>query len=1019
MNTQILEPDGARESKKRSRFRQQFHKTKLALVLTACLPVAGQTLPFQDLHVEKKPGKQTGAVVATVHGKVRRITKNAYQAWPVMKGQDALVLVAAPKASGPNHYLLRFYEGATWKRRDLGLVPFASAELSERVQGDGRSTFILSGQEAGEALIIVADADGIRGRLKGTVVPQPDSNTLSYRDSGGGETRTVPLRSLLGTDMAGIYETKQTVADMQYVQFLRDGTAVVTSKNGQFSAGNWSTDGQSMAVVLKDGSRLEWPRTSLTQVDGVPAGSRLVVRLLQQLSSHKAKEGDSVQAVLISPALIDGKIFLPQGSEFSGTITKAHGVGWALRHETAALTLEFNSAKLPDGQTLPIHTRLYQVENSREKVDKGSIQGIRSTGTLGHTAESRVASVAAVDPVAYLFATVSATAALGFAEPEILYPAGTELQVEFTSPLITSKVFSPTVPPLASSPSERDQLLKFVRKLPFRTATQGSNKPSDLTNLVFIGSPEGLRRAFKAAGWVSADQLTAGTTFQTLKSITGNQVYNQAPMSTLLLDERPPIFTLTKTTNTFSSRHHLRVFDPAMRYGNQIALTSSSTQDIGIAFSRQKRTFIHVIDQYIDNERSKVVNDLEFTGCVTAMDLVPRSWVPQDAYNSTGDKLRTDGAIAVLRINDCSNAKTTPTENAVPPTRFERIPRNTVLTLRNDLWRGNLIYQGYDGVKQLRNYLIHKDELKADPGAWQKSDVLGTEFRGVGDMPAERQSSTRIAVDDGGSDDLAGLAGVSPEPSHRWDPPRYEIALQGGYLRYPTLRSEGVGILLTPEPTSPGLPTLGVALVDEVDGGWTAGISLTTNTWRWFSNEFAYHYQRGKYVMGTIDLSEGADPEIVTEQVGLITRQFEYNLLLHLRPPESRWRPYVAVGPALQLISLADSPLRRSSGPFKLGLQNIGILKAAFDFGGTPPLEGGGIFQVGLQYGAGIKFRVHPRLTLRADFRETWSKNPEFIKDSYTDEFFDTEGYDVEFSRLGATSKFRQQRFTFGIAFTF
>lgn len=100
-----------------------------------------------------------------------------------------------------------------------------------------------------------------------------------------------------------------------------------------------------------------------------------------------------------------------------------------------------------------------------------------------------------------------------------------------------------------------------------------------------------------------------------------------------------------------------------------------------------------MIDQYIDNERSKVVNDLEFTGCVEAVQLVPRPWAPQDAYNATGDKLRTDGAIAVLRISDCSHPKTTPAVNAVPPGRFERVTRDTLLTMRNDIWRGNLVIQ--------------------------------------------------------------------------------------------------------------------------------------------------------------------------------------------------------------------------------------------------------------------------------------------------------------------------------------
>ena len=159
------------------------------------------------------------------------------------------------------------------------------------------------------------------------------------------------------------------------------------------------------------------------------------------------------------------------------------------------------------------------------------------------------------------------------------------------------------------------------------------------------------------------------------------------------------------------------------------------------------------------------------------------------------------------------------------------------------------------------------------------------------------------------------------------------------------------------------------------------------NTSRWVSSEFGYHIQRGKYRLEQFDIPGDIDEGLgyVTRRVGLATRQFEYNLLVHARPRESRWRPYIAAGPVLQLIHLTDAPVKRAPRAFRLGLQNIGLLKAAFDFGRTPPLDGGGIFQIGLQYGAGVKFRVHPRITMRFDFRETWSKNPEFIRDSYVE----------------------------------
>ena len=102
-----------------------------------------------------------------------------------------------------------------------------------------------------------------------------------------------------------------------------------------------------------------------------------------------------IRAVSITPALFHGSILIPQGSEFSGKIVEAHGVGWGIKHESAALTVRFDMVKLPNDRTLTINARVYKVENSREDVTgKGKIQGIRSTGTLGNSAENKISSLA-------------------------------------------------------------------------------------------------------------------------------------------------------------------------------------------------------------------------------------------------------------------------------------------------------------------------------------------------------------------------------------------------------------------------------------------------------------------------------------------------------------------------------------------------------------------------------------------------------------------------------------------------
>ena len=167
--------------------------------------------------------------------------------------------------------------------------------------------------------------------------------------------------------------------------------------------------------------------------------------------------------------------------------------------------------------------------------------------------------------------------------------------------------------------------------------------------------------------------------------MSGNQTYTQAPMSILLLDEREPIFDAEQDDeHVFVAASSAGISQRRRRREGHTVLTASSTQDIGIAFSKKQKTFIHVIDQHIDNERSKMVNDLVFTGCVESLDMVERPWVPQDAYNSTGDRLLTDGEAAVIRISDCQSPQTTPDTAAPPPPRDKRITRDTSLTIRSD-----------------------------------------------------------------------------------------------------------------------------------------------------------------------------------------------------------------------------------------------------------------------------------------------------------------------------------------------
>ena len=991
---------------------------------------AKPSAPLAPITIVRKPGHEDGeAQMVDEKGKVHKIAPHAVAAQRVRGDVGALVVVVQPaKGQLPKQYVLRYYELTSGKRRTLGPVPLATGTaVTETKDVDDRWAYALSGtvQPDGTPMVIVGDDQAIPGRLPGATAPVfHDDATLLYTQAG--ESKTAKLGVLLGTDLRRIYAppgTAQTAP--KYLQVFPNGDAMVELEDGSIVKGRWSTNGE---VLNLTGLRAAYavPLTELSPIKGIPAGQRFGVRLTQELSSLKTHEGDTVKAVLITPVVVDGEILIPSGSRLEGTVTQANNVGFGFKHETSSLTIRWTKATMPDGHSLNIDARVFEVENAQEKVnDKGKIQGIRSTATIGHSVENGVLTFAGIDPVAYIFASASGSAVLGFAEPEILYHGGTELILENVKPVVTSTIYPPSVHPLEDDAAGREQLQAFVKKLPFRTRTKGSNKVSDLTNLVFIGQPEALERAFAAAGWLPTDDLYAGSTFRTVKTLTGNQSYTQAPMSVLLLDERAPLFALSKTTNTFMARHHLRVFPTAERYDGRMVLTSSSTQDIGIAFSRKQKTFIHVIDQHIDNERSKVVNDLMFTGCVQSLDMVERPWVPQDAYNSTGDRLLTDGEAAVLTINSCDNPVTTPATPAPIPARPKRIVRDTSLTIRNDLYRGNLIYQGISGAFKVKDFLKSSSELSPDTGAWRKTDASGADYRGYGRNPGlqRRQPGEQPDVTPS-EEDKAAIEKAKQD--HKWDPPRYEFALHGGYMHMREDYLSAVGLLEVS--SDPNRDAYFVFLADHVGDGWAAGGSVTVNSWKHFSNEFSYFRQQIKYQLGTANATIPPGTDVILDDddvevipVGLVTRQFEYNLLYSPTRPTSRWRPYIAAGPVLQLVALNGSPLKKPAGPFTLGLKNIGLIKAAFDFGKTPPLDGGGIFQLGLQYGAGVKYRVRPRIMLRADWRETWSKNPDIIANSYED--FDPndldETYTTDIIRQGPEKKFLQDRFTVGIGFTF
>ena len=377
----------------------------------------------------------------------------------------------------------------------------------------------------------------------------------------------------------------------------------------------------------------------------VPAGAEIQIRLKTKVSTQSSKPKDPVEAVVIVPVMVDGQFAVPAGATVRGVVEKA--VQSSQADERSVLVLSFTEIEA-GGARLRMAAQVAGVDNAREKVDdQGQINGILAAETVSGKLDAEINKIA--DKYSGLAGVLETAkkAVLKPAESDITYDAGVEMDLKLAAPLeLKGPLGAGAAAKVKPVPNEA-ALLSLVEREPFQTVAQKPPKPSDITNIMLMGTEEQVRQAFKDAGWTTATGLSTEAKFETLRALAEDRGYSEAPVSVLLLEGRPPDLVFEKLNNTFARRHHLRVWRrPATLQGKPVWAVAA-THDVGINFSELNRTFIHRVDSGIDRERAKVVDDLLFSGHVDSLALVDRPGVPRHIQNATGDDLETDGKIAV------------------------------------------------------------------------------------------------------------------------------------------------------------------------------------------------------------------------------------------------------------------------------------------------------------------------------------------------------------------------------------
>ena len=179
--------------------------------------------------------------------------------------------------------------------------------------------------------------------------------------------------------------------------------------------------------------------------------------------------------------------------------------------------------------------------------------------------------------------------------------------------------------------------------------------PGDPLNVAFVGSEEALLRAMAAARWVPADPITWKSSIRIAVSSVARKPYTEAPVSDLLVNGKKQDLAFEQASSGDpSKRHHVRFW----KMNEEDLLdrplwVGAATYDSSVGLSRTTGQVTHHIAADIDQERDKLVADVE------RLEGVSIKWIDSfqhgsEGRNGGGDRYFTDRRLAVIEVEPVS-----------------------------------------------------------------------------------------------------------------------------------------------------------------------------------------------------------------------------------------------------------------------------------------------------------------------------------------------------------------------------
>jgi LssY C-terminus len=386
----------------------------------------------------------------------------------------------------------------------------------------------------------------------------------------------------------------------------------------------------------------------------VPAGTELYLRLKTPVSTTSSHLDQAVEAETERSVLEGGGVAIPVGAIVSGRIAML--IPTSSPTDRAKLRLQFDSLKLPGQAAIPLACHVNNVDNAREKVlSDGTIQGVLASELPVTLINSAIEKMQKKSGTAQQGQQAGGTW-FGSPDTAINYGAGAEFSVVLDKPLEVSGHFKPEftsqIPDIL-----KEDVMRLLGQAPRRVFSKKGNQGGPV-NLVLIGSKGEIRAAFEKAGWTVAQDQNADSLWKTFEAVIKGKGYDAAPMSTLYLYGRPEEMAFEKMLNTFTMRHHLRIWKAPVAGpdGRQVWLVAADHDN---GFDIRPGVISHSVDPQVDLERAKVGADLGMTGMVAAEELVSVSNPARSGLTATGGQWESDGKLLVVDLKPLSSSPAT------------------------------------------------------------------------------------------------------------------------------------------------------------------------------------------------------------------------------------------------------------------------------------------------------------------------------------------------------------------------